>query len=104
MKFRKGMVASIVAAGVALTLGTAGTASASSSYSVPGGQVKFTSKGEILKIWDTKAGRTGIFVLVDDLDAKNPTMATCNVKGKGKMVTRVLKEGAAKPASGQGAA
>jgi hypothetical protein len=36
MKFRKGMVASVVAAGVALTLGTAGTASASSYYSVPG--------------------------------------------------------------------
>ncbi|WP_328837414.1 hypothetical protein [Streptomyces europaeiscabiei] len=50
-----------MAAGVALTLGTAGTASASSYYSVPGGQVKFTSKGEILKVWDMKAGKTGLY-------------------------------------------
>ena len=87
MKFRKSVVASIVATGVALTLGTAGTASASSYYSVPGGQVKFTSAGEILKVWDTKAGNTGILVTVDDLSAANPTMDTCNVKGKGKTKT-----------------
>lgn len=87
MKFRKSAVASIVAAGVALTLGTAGTAAASTHYSVPGGQVKFTSKGEILTVWDTKSGKTGLLVIVDDLSAKNPTMATCSVKGKGKSKT-----------------
>ncbi|EKX68245.1 hypothetical protein Sipo8835_33110 [Streptomyces ipomoeae] len=91
MKFRKSMLASMVAAGVALTLGTAGTASASSYYSVPGGQVKFTSKGEILKVWDTKAGKTGLYVSVYDLSAKNPTMDWCNVKGKGKSKTCDMK-------------
>jgi hypothetical protein len=91
MKFRKSAVASIVAAGVALALGTAGTASASTYYSVPGGQVKFTSKGEILKVWDTKAGNTGLLVIVDDLSAKNPTMDTCSVKGKGKTKTCDMK-------------
>ncbi len=43
--------------------------------------------GEVLKVWDTKAGRTGILVVVDDLSAKNPTMDTCNVKGKGRTKT-----------------
>ena len=91
MKFRKSVVASIVAAGVTLTLGTAGTASASSYYSVPGGQVKFTSAGEVLKVWDTKAGSTGILVTVDDLSAGNPTFDQCNVKGKGKSKTCDMK-------------
>ncbi|MCC9709140.1 hypothetical protein E4N62_30150 [Streptomyces sp. MNU76] len=91
MKFHKNVATAIVAAGVALTLGSAGTASASSHYSVPGGQVKFTSKGEILKVWDTKAGKTGIHVVVDDLSAKNPTMDTCTVKGKGKSKTCDMK-------------
>lgn len=91
MKFRKSIVASIVAAGVALTLGTAGTASASSYYSFPGGKAKFTSKGEILEVWDTKAGKTGLYVSVDDLSAKNPTMDTCHVKGKGKSKTCNMK-------------
>jgi hypothetical protein len=87
MKFRKNIVASIVAAGVALTLGTAGTASASSYYSFTGGKAQFTSKGEILKVWDTKAGRTGVLVFVEDTSAANPTMDKCNVLGKGKTKT-----------------
>lgn len=91
MKFRKNVAAAIVAAGVALTLGAAGTASASSHYSVPGGQVKFTSKGEILKVWDTKAGKTGLYVSVYDESAKNPTMDGCHVKGKGKSKTCNMK-------------
>ncbi|WP_226967029.1 hypothetical protein [Streptomyces phaeolivaceus] len=80
-----------MAAGVALTLGTAGTASASTYYSVPGGQVKFTSAGEVLKVWDTKAGSTGILVTVDDLSSKNPKMDTCGVKDKGKGKTCDMK-------------
>ncbi|MEV6381698.1 hypothetical protein AB0M31_20035 [Streptomyces sp. NPDC051773] len=91
MKFRKNVAAAIVAAGVALTLGSAGTASASTYYSVPGGKVQFKSAGEVLKVWDTKAGKTGILVVVDDLSAKNPTMDTCNVKGKGKTKTCDMK-------------
>ncbi|WP_215448537.1 hypothetical protein [Streptomyces sp. ATCC 21386] len=91
MKFRKNVAAAIVAAGVALTLGSAGTASASSYYSVPGGEVKFTSKGEILKIWDKKAGKTGLYVSVYDESAKNPTFDTCHVKGKGKTKTCDMK-------------
>lgn len=87
MKFRKSMVASIVAAGVALTLTSAGTASASTHYSVPGGQVKFTSTGEILRVWDTKAGKTGLYVSVYDVSAANPTLDWCHVKGKGKSKT-----------------
>ncbi|MDX3614477.1 hypothetical protein [Streptomyces europaeiscabiei] len=91
MKSRKSAVASIVAAGVALTPGTAGTASASSRYSAPGGQVKFTPKGEILKVWDLKAGRTGPprprprpLREEPDLSAKNPTTDWCEAKGKSK--------------------
>ena len=87
MKFREGMVASIVAAGVALTPCTAGTASASSYYSFPGGQAKFTSAGEILEVWDTKAGRTGVLVVVEDESAANPTLDKCHVVGKGRTKT-----------------
>lgn len=35
---------------------------------------------------DAGQRRTGILVIVDDLSAMNPTMDTCNVKGKGKPV------------------
>lgn len=87
MKFRKTATASIMAAGVALTLATAGTASASTYYAFTGGQAKFTSKGEILKVWDTKAGKTGVLVIVEDLSAKNPTLDKCHVLGKGKTKT-----------------
>jgi len=87
MKFRKSVTASIMAAGVALTLATAGTASASTYYAFTGGKAKFTSKGEILKVWDTKAGKTGILVFVEDVSAKNPTLDKCAVLGKGKTKT-----------------
>lgn len=60
---------------------------------MPGGQVKFTSKGEILKIWDMKAGKTGLYVSVYDESAKNPTFDTCHVKGKGKTCDMKFKNG-----------
>ncbi|MGP3981904.1 hypothetical protein [Streptomyces sp. KR80] len=86
MKFRQAAVAAVVAAGLALSLGS-GTASASSAYKFRGGKAWFQSKGEILKVYDTKAGRTGIYVIVEDTSAKNPTYDDCAVKGKGKVKT-----------------